>query len=439
MSYTKSIHQPLSAQSAARNGRGGFRRYAVLALLAVFFCLSVSWAVRVRQPVSTMDIWGAYNPDERQHIAVLEYMASHRELAPYTWEFHVVVHPPFYHILGAAIYGPVWATAGRSAAIMAVRILSCLLGMATLWLIYRTGRSLVSHETSLFAAALVAFLPTFLTLSGAISNENLSTLAAAGALYLLVLGLKDRFTPRRTLALGLWIALGIGSKVSCLGLIPAALLALWWSGRRHSLAGRTVLGQAAVVLGLVVVLTGWWFVRNQIQYGDIFRRPAVDAMWNELQPGYRGSSALDAAKYAYGIASNSYKTFWAAFDAGRVTFPIGFYYLVMLFQILALTRFLYDWAAGRIRRIPLSVVAVTAVFGFCVTAIAFRYNWSHFTPAGRYYFPLLLPFGIITAAGWRQIFPRSWRNLAAAAVVLALFLLNLYAVLTLPMRAMPFT
>ncbi|NLE51015.1 MAG: hypothetical protein GX613_06365, partial [Chloroflexi bacterium] len=77
---------------------------------------------------------------------------------------------------------------GAALAMRIVRFLSVLMGLGTVYLTYRLGVELFpAHPgVALAAAALTAFNPMFLFISGVINNDNLSTLLASLLLVLVV-------------------------------------------------------------------------------------------------------------------------------------------------------------------------------------------------------------------------------------------------------------
>ncbi|MEJ2749369.1 MAG: glycosyltransferase family 39 protein, partial [Anaerolineae bacterium] len=69
-----------------------------------------------------------------------------------------------------------------------VRIFSVLLGAATVYLTYRIGKELAPKrpEIALGAAAVNAFMPMFLFISGAVNNDNLAIPLASLAIFLMI-------------------------------------------------------------------------------------------------------------------------------------------------------------------------------------------------------------------------------------------------------------
>jgi hypothetical protein len=114
--------------------------------------------------------------------------------------------------------------------------------------------------------------------------------------------------------------------------------------------------------------------------------------------------------------------------------PAPVYVLLAAVQAVAGLGLLLLWRRGEIQSDTIPVVWAMGLFALFVAAVFYRFNWVHFTPQGRYFFPLLLPFGIATSAGLRAIFPSGRRGAMSAALAAGLLLLNVYLVVVVPSR-----
>ncbi len=167
-------------------------------------------------------------------------------------------------------------------AVHLARLLSIIFGAVTVWATYAIAQSihsLISHlqfptsnlqpPTALAAAAVVAFNPSFLFASALVSNDAM--LAALSSLVLLVWVwlLTGKLPPNLKSAaiLGILLSLALLTKTTALGLFLfsiGVIVVVAWRGRNIRFA---VTG-SAVLLAMVAALAGWWFIRNQILYGD---------------------------------------------------------------------------------------------------------------------------------------------------------------------------
>lgn len=372
------------------------------------FLLGLAWALGIPVVHGLGEPFGNWQPDEVSHVLTVRWWAGHLSLPPYNADYAVSVHPPLYHALGALVW--------RVGDALAVRVFSAVLGAATVLFTFRAARALYSGGVATLAAWLVALVPMRASLSGGISNENLAALAATAALALLAEELRGR---RRLGGLVLWCMAGVASKLTCLGLLPAVVLALAWR------FGPQRAARAAVALGLATVatLTGW-FWGNAQRCGDALCKGAADRLWDGVQPGYphyqatRGFSPL---RYLFSIAAFGWRSFWGTFDGLQKHLPMPVFLLLLGGQ---LTTF---WGArrrgGRVRQAWLLAASVL----FLTTAVIYTlFNLRHYSPQGRYFYVILAPFGAITGYGYLALWPPVWRTRAAQGLVAALGGLNLW-------------
>jgi 4-amino-4-deoxy-L-arabinose transferase-like glycosyltransferase len=114
------------------------------------------------------------------------------------------------------------------------------------------------------AAALLALLPEAQYLAGAVNDDNLAWLAGALLVFAGVVVLQsDVLNDRLAFGAGLAVALAVLAKetVWLLALLLLVVVVVrFWS--------RIRLLQAVALVVPSVVLAGWWFVRNAVQFGS---------------------------------------------------------------------------------------------------------------------------------------------------------------------------
>jgi hypothetical protein len=169
---------------------------------------------------------------------------------------------------------------GTALAVHLVRFASVLMGAGTVLFTYLIAREVFPgrEAIALGAAALNAFLPMFLFISGSVNNDNLTWLLCSAALWQLIRLVKAKppsnpptFRPsdRRTfLWLGLTLAAGALTKVSALGLLPLTALTIRSEAWRRR-SWRYFLEGGLITAGLVTLVAGWWYWRNLQLYGDL--------------------------------------------------------------------------------------------------------------------------------------------------------------------------
>ena len=331
-------------------------------------------------------------PDELKHFAVIQHIQDQWQLPvveagvykPWDQEG---TQPPLYHMLAAGLTawldlsdfaepprnphyaddrsfvwrergnnnlylhtpGETWATTPTFLAARLARWLSLAAGVGTLLLIHRLASlifandsaSPLTKETSkpknqrftkshlpLIATALVAFLPQYLHVSSAITNDSLSVTLAAGGLLLLALILKEGGSIHYSVWLGVILGLGAITKLSLLYLAPLIALVYLYDLWRYRTWQRFILS-GLIIGGLTLLISGWWFWRNWHLYGDI---TALNAHLL-----YRGG-ALDPRPSLAQIWQTELVglelSFWAAFGAGQVLLEPWLYTLLRAIKYL---------------------------------------------------------------------------------------------------------
>ncbi|MBU0704212.1 MAG: glycosyltransferase family 39 protein, partial [Chloroflexi bacterium] len=300
------------------------RTFAHLPIYLVLIAyLALSLAYSLNSPL--------YEPtDELRHFRYVRHIAVYHSLpvqsadAPRAQSHH----PPLYYMLGALVSGwvpiaqevyyeplvnphwdgRVWEVSadnknqylhsddvgqfgklppfhGVTLAVYLVRWMTALIGAGVVWLTYLVGRELFPDRPALAVggAALVAFNPQFIYLSGAVNNDIPAALCGAAVLLVCVRMLRRGPSPRSDVALGLFYGLALLTKLhllALLGLIELAYVLAAWRTRNW----RAFLRSNLILLGLAAVISGWWFGRNLALYGDLTGMSKVNELWAGRSP-----------------------------------------------------------------------------------------------------------------------------------------------------------
>ena len=282
---------------------------------------------------------------------------------------------------------------GTELAARVVRVFSTLLGAVTVVAVYFSARLLVPDKpnVALLAAGLTAFNPQFIFIASSVNNDNLVTALNSLAIWQMLVMLRDGFDTRRSLILGVLVALASLSKLSGLVLLPVlGLSALWIVHRRHDWRG--FLTFCAWVGGLWLVLAGWWYARNIVLYGELFgtqrmldifgRRPAptLQEMLTEEFEGLRIS-------------------YWGLFGWFNV-FTVQPFYWVMdaLTALGVIGGLVYAWTQRRDRE---ALIRAALLVLFIAIGAVSLISWTMQTAAsqGRLLFPFIAASSSLLALG----------------------------------------
>jgi hypothetical protein len=127
-------------------------------------------------------------------------------------------------------------------ALLAARLVSAVLGAATCFFLYGTGRLLFGRAAGLIAAALYALAPLAVQHGHFATVDVPATFFVAGTLYFAARAASPEARPRDLLWAGVWSGLAAAAKYNA-GLVLLAGVAAWW------LTGRDRKGLVFLLLG----------------------------------------------------------------------------------------------------------------------------------------------------------------------------------------------
>jgi 4-amino-4-deoxy-L-arabinose transferase-like glycosyltransferase len=408
-----------------------------------------------------------YEPtDEVRHFRYVRHTIVYRELPVQSVEGPRAQshHPPLYYVLGALVswwvpvkqdvyYDPPtnphwdsrhWEVSddnknqylhgadeafpfhGVTLAVYVVRWMTVLIGAGVVCLTYFIGHEIFPRQPALAAgaAALIAFNPQFIYLSGAINNDIAAALTGTAVLWACIRLVRRGPSRRGEVMMGVLYGLALMTKFNLLALLAlielAYLLAVWRmqpGERSRTRPWHAFLRSNLIVLGLAALISGWWFVRNQVLYGD----PAGLSILNELWAGRPFAEGLWAIPQGLPYLWSSV---WGRFGYGQLPLPEAVYQGLFWFCAAALAGLLV--IPHRDDTLPVLALLVTSVLIFTAWVI----YYIAIQPAGamgRFLFPCLPAFALLVIWGLSRFFPRRWDWLAGAIVTLGMAALAVYA------------
>jgi hypothetical protein len=294
------------------------------------------------------------------------------------------------HMRGSREY---WPWQGMTLAWHLARSISGLWGILTILFTYFAMRRLLPNDDkpALLAAALVAYNPQFLFTTALVTNDALATSLGAAALWLSIRAASDRDRWSLTWA-GLVFGLALITKQSTLMLGPLIAWAGWQaaSGNTRRLIARNLAWSLPVVL-----IAGWWYLRNYQLYGDIFGL----AVFTER---YAGQSFEWGRLQAWRSAlSQLFESSWARFGWMTLRPPDWILWIYAGLVGLAVTGWLIRRPSGELRRLwiaPILMIGVALLWAFSFALTAGLVAWQ-----GRLLFPAIGAASILLAGGLIQL------------------------------------
>ncbi len=429
-----------------------------------------------------------YEPtDEIRHFRYVRHIAVYHDLpvqqadAPRAQSHH----PPLYYALGALVSGwvpvaqdvyhepvvnPFWTDRydevsgdnknqylhgdddrfplhGVALAVYLVRWMTILIGAAAVWMTYRIGCEIFPGRPALAvgAAALVAFNPQFLYLSGAVNNDIPAALCGAAVLWACVRLVRDGPSPRADVRLGILYGLALLTKfhlLALLGVIALAYVLATWHARNW----RAFLRGTLIVLGLAAVIAGWWFWRNWTLYGDPTGMSKVNELWAGRPPAGNWWAVQQGLPYLW-------ESLWGRFGYGQVPLHAVVYRILFAFCGVALAGYLVSFVVRRLLVVPLIGHGLTRIAQIphpCLsvksvsekspvwmlllampvffTLVVFYYILIQPAGAmGRFLFPALPAFALLLIGGLSRYLPYRLHWAAGLSVVVVMIGLSAYA------------
>jgi 4-amino-4-deoxy-L-arabinose transferase-like glycosyltransferase len=333
---------------------------------------------------------------------------------------NVVLHTP----------AEAWPWQGAALAVRMARLASILMSTATVFFAYLFARELFPSRADnqadgalallrLAVPALVACTPMFAFISGSVNNDNAAVLfSTIGLWWALRLLRTGALTARNAAIAGLFAGLGALSKSSALGLIGLFGLAALLTFKRDLRCFVTrLVGFAVVMLAVTLAISGWWFVRNLVLYGDLLGWNAfLDVVGRRDQPASLAQLWSEREGFVW--------AYWGVFGAMNVIMSPWIYDGLNALAALAGLGLL--WRAGRallrgeaispdaLRRALLCAFWVILIFVALL-------RWTSLTPAsqGRLMFPCIAAITAALAYGWWSLHRFALISAGAGMAVLA--------------------
>ncbi|MCR4651063.1 MAG: glycosyltransferase family 39 protein [Lachnospiraceae bacterium] len=320
------------------------------------------------------------------------------------------------------------------------------------WLI---GRQLFEDKrvAYLFTVA-VTMLPQNLFVHTYVNTDSMGLLSVAIVIYATIRGIKTMYDIPSVVNLILGISICALSYYNCYGVVLAAAITMIVYYCREGRRGIVELvSKAGIIIFGVMILAGWWFIRNGILYdGDILALKArqlcaAETALPEYNPltrdtYYRLGIPLTTMIWGTDYYTLCWKSFIAMFGPMRI--PTS-HYIYMTYKYLCIValagliipRKKLEMPENReISQGDRSVITIMMlVSGLIpvVLALYYSYTWE-FQPQGRYYLPMVIPFMLLMTLGMRKVIAlisMPFRKLSRGKIFESLLYHGMYALIVL--------
>ncbi len=413
----------------------------------------------------TTPLWEA--PDEPSHFHYLCYLLDQKTLPTPESGFDTWHHPPLFYLIAALAVSDVelsdyinWRRPNPKSfivdqtnptnsppgiqlhsvrelppyqdiplAVHRLRWLNVLFGAVSVVAAYLLSKKIFPLQTWLAvgAASVVAFNPQFLFTSASLNNDAAVTAAFSLGLLPAIAIVQGDHRWQKFATLGVLAGVSVLFKQSGLALLGVAgAVILWtsWQSRRF----QNLFKWSAWVGIPFVLLTGPFYLRNTLLYGD----PFAYKMHRAVHPP-TGARTLWEVIGSAKMLNRLHQTFWGYFGWANLPLPETVFKILFLVYLLALLGLAIWFGWGRNRWAKPAGGAATVVLLLLATGIAcvipVRYimTFGAFGMQGRYFFPMIAALGLVVSLGFYSLLPGRWRSLPVIGLSLGLFALAAWA------------
>uniref|UniRef100_UPI00373671A5 DUF2142 domain-containing protein n=1 Tax=Frisingicoccus sp. TaxID=1918627 RepID=UPI00373671A5 len=241
-------------------------------LISVFVFLT-AWAVV--QPLNS-------SPDEGMRYQIVQFIVKHGtlpdgrdpEIRNEFWGISYAFSPILAYMI-MAIPAKIVSifTSSATAMLIASRMVNVVFGTCMAYLVMRIGEMLFEGREKWLFTCLITFLPGLIFVHSYVNNDSMALFASAWIVYAWVRSLREGWTVKVSIHLALAISVAALSYYNVYGFILCSILffassILFASGEKKKF--KLLFTRGGMISVIVLLLIGWWFIRNGILYdGDI--------------------------------------------------------------------------------------------------------------------------------------------------------------------------
>lgn len=382
------------------------------------------------------------SPDEKMRYMIPQYIYRHGtlphgadpEIVDGVWGNSYGFNPIISYIISAVLMKLTsFFTTGETALLIAARLVSLLFGAANVWIVMKISEKIFPERRNYqwLLIVLATLLPEAVFICSYVNVDAMALFAATLTIYIWILGMESGWKYRHCIALGISLSLCLLSYYNTYGFLVASFILFvgcHFMDKKDSKKEIFVqlLKKGLLVLLVVFVCSGWWFIRSYILYdGDFLGMKTCDALSEmyaipELKPSNRqtlaeqGVSIFDMIFRKRWLASTGV-SFIARFGYADIYIAIWMYLVVTVIVGLGLVGVIIHgkqmlWKEEeQPKRILFHWVMILAILMTVGISAYYSYT-SDFQPQGRYCLPMLTALMYFVAVGIQKINEKYCKN-----------------------------
>jgi hypothetical protein len=425
--------------------------WSILTFLLFLFFLYLFWALIV--PFNQA-------PDEYQRFDLAMFIFKYHSLpiagdprlyyGPYGITYSA--YPYLAYIIDAVLMMACKSFIGANHLYLVARFFSVLCGVVSVYFMYKIcSRLKLNTYLKWFVTVLYALLPQYSFINSYVNLEAFSLCVGSFIAYMWIKGWQESWSYANIVRLGIGLGLCLLSYYNEYIMIPATGFVLLCS-MRSKIITKSNLRKILLMILIMLVISGWWFIRNAILYhGDILGFRTNDQLSkqlavNSLKPSNRPTMFNQGHTVLWMLIHTnwfelSFKSSIGGFGYMNVWLPDVVYNIILVilcFSVFGLIVKGWDiWHLFRNLKFKRFFVQYNFYIALCIMIILalfldLQYSYkTDFQPQGRYFFPGLLPSLILLGIGLNRLMHKKIQAIFYSVGILSIIILNLFSIFDL--------
>ena len=359
-------------------------------------------------------------PDEEMRYLIPQWLAVHNslpigfeeEIIYPIWGFSYASSPYLPSIIGGFFMRmALLFTSDPHFLLFVCRLVSVVSGVGVVFWCFRIGSKVFDNKASVYLMAVfIGFLPQMVFLCGYFNNDTLSFFSCMLILDAILTARETSWNLKNSLYLAMGISICALTYYYAYGWILFAVAAYFYTAYLEKKGIKSVLKYAGIITLMVLVLAGWYFIRNAVIYdGDLFglnqsevSRALYVASGHQISVGGVSAQMMGLSfhqmLYEFGWIRTSsqsllgyfgymyYPMRWIVYDLYKIFFYIGLFCIVYFHSFVKINK---KFVLGMLFTIAIPVI-LSAYYSY----------FEDYQAQGRYLISILPGMIILIVSGY---------------------------------------
>lgn len=323
------------------------------------------------------------------------------------------------------------------------RLVSVLSGVGTILFIYLICKKLIKDSIIRYIIPImVAFIPQFSFICSYVNQDAFMVFLSTVLIYLCIEGRENNWDYNIVIKVGV---VGGGILLSYInGYIVLLAVLIYVLITYNNIVSLEFLKKIGICLAIMLLISGWWFLRNAIvNNGDFLgltatklfsEKHAVPEFRPSVRPTYHnlGKTMIDVLKDKYWVKTSFY-SFWGILGWMNVYLPNLFYRMVDIFTglfIISLIKMKIDIIRKKVSINNVKLIMVL-LFNFVASILLSLYYtvYSDYQAQGRYVYPAFTAIMILNFLFINNMFNKKIATAIITVFTLGFITFNIYTLL----------